>query len=263
MSVDGIGRHRMSALLRSAVSIDSDHPDLQKKLARGGKFAADLGKPHGEDVATWNIFRALERFDTDLWVPHLFSAAGLEPPRVASHCGARCHFWVAGRPTKARLDWLQTNAGSHGVRAHSSSTASMEGPTQIDVRLEHSEYTVIVEVKRAADIDDSVTYQTGYDQLARQLDVAEAAEGSSGRPTYVWLMAIDEARQPFGFQRFAAYRDPVQVLETCRHFSAEQARRRAERLGLLRWRDAVTVLTSLATEVETVLGWLQQQGLGK
>lgn len=122
----------MEALLPSAVLIDTSHEQLQRKLARGGKFASDLQKEHSEDVATWNYFRALQRFVPDLWVPLLFEAAGLQPPTVHSHVSARCRFWVSGRPTDARLDWLRSNVGIHGVLPHASQTAPMEGASEVD-----------------------------------------------------------------------------------------------------------------------------------
>lgn len=250
----------MGSSLPSAVVIDPGHDELQRKLGMGGKFAADLQAPHGEDVATFNLFQALRRFDADLWLPRLFREAGLEPPS-ATHHGAELYYWRSGAPTQERQEWLRANVGRHGVKAHENPEALMEGRSQIDVIIEHAAYCVVIEVKRDSDVDTRVTYQDGYDQLARQLDLAERMEAEGQRPTFVWLLAVDASRQPIGFERCAAYRDPTRILEVCRHFSAEQARRRAERLGTLTWASALAVLRELSTDVARVVDWFAGSGL--
>lgn len=248
-------------MIESAVLIDRDHPELQAKLVHK-KFAADLQKEHGEDVATWNLFRALDRLDPDCWVPALFQAVSLAPI-TTSHAGAQPRFWRSLGPSEARLRWLRDNVGDFGVRAHGDPAAAMEGRTQVDVVIEHPEFDVVIEAKRGADIEASTTYQAGYDQIARQLDVAEALEASSKRPAFVWFLAISPQRQPKGYERCQAYRDPVEIQRVCRHFTMEQAIRRARRLGVLTWRAATAVLAGNdASEVVTVRNWLRANGLG-
>lgn len=249
----------------SAVLIDHDHEDLQRKLRSGGKFAADLAKEHGEDVATWNLFRALARLDPDSWVPPMFEAAGVHAPSVASHAGVRARFWRPLKPSADRLRWLRENVGAHGVKPHQNPHAAMESATQVDVHLEHPDYHVLIEVKRAADIDGKIEYQDGYDQLARQLDVAEALESSTvpPRPTYVWLLAVSPSQQKRGVERREAYREPARIREVCRHFTVDQAERRAARLGLLWWKDAAATLATLSEDLATVSTWLARQGLAE
>lgn len=248
-------------MLESAILIDRDHRELQAKLAHK-KFAADLRKEHGEDVATWNLFRALSRLDPDRWVPALFQAASITPVAKA-HAGVQPHFWRSLAPSGARLRWLRENVGSFGVRAHEDPEAAMEGRTQVDVVLEHPEFNVVIEAKRGADIEESTTYQEGYDQVARQLDVAEALETSSSRPTFVWFLAVSPQRQPKGFERCEAYRDPVKIRQVCRHFTPEQATRRAVRLGMLTWQGGTATLKgSGVKEVAEVYDWLLSNGLG-
>lgn len=245
----------------SAVLIDRDHPDLQTKLAHT-KFAADLQKEHGEDVATWNLFRALSRLDPDRWVPELFRAASLATV-ATSHVDVQARFWSSLPPSKARLRWLRKNVGFFGVRAHPAPSAPMEGKSQVDVVLEHTEFNVVIEAKRGADIGESTKYQEGYDQLARQLDVAEALETRSMRPTFVWLLAISPERQPRGYERCQAYRDPTKVLEVCRHFTPEQATRRSSQLGVLTWKAATATLKSAEfADVQGVYQWLVEHDLG-
>jgi hypothetical protein len=248
-------------MIESAVLIDRDHEELQAKLAHK-KFATDLQKPHGEDVATWNLFRALTRLDAEGWVPALFSATSLHPT-VSSYGGSQPRFWRSLSPTDARLSWLRQNVGAFGVQPHDSETAAMEGRTQVDVLIEHPEFNVVIEAKRGSDIEESTTYQRGYDQIARQLDVAEELEASSKRPTFVWFLAVSPTKQPKGFGRCEAYRDPAEILRVCRHFTAEQAARRSGRLGVLRWRDATAILRGCdLKEVTQVHDWLVASGVG-
>jgi hypothetical protein len=251
----------MDEVLESAVVIDEAGPELQRKLRMGGKFAADLLASHGEDVATWNLFQAIQRVDPNIWMPRLFSAASIEPPRVTSHSGLRFSYWPSVAPTKARLAWMRDHVGAHGVKAHPTPGAAMEGPSQVDVMIHHPEYTVIVEVKRLFDLSTKVSYQDGYDQLARQLDVAEGVEAETECPAYVWLLVLDRQHQPIGFERARAYRSPAHIREVCAHFSEEQAARRAARLGLLTWFHASAVLEVVARDIGRVVEWLREQGL--
>lgn len=129
--------------------------------------------------------------------------------------------------------------------------------------LEHREFNVVIEAKRGADIEESTTYQSGYDQIARQLDIAEALELSSNRPTFVWFLAVSPQRQPKGYRRCEAYRNADEVLNVCRHFTAEQAERRSRRIGVLTWRAATAALEgSDVNEVVIVRNWLVANGLG-
>ena len=236
--------------------------NLAKLLqTRKGRKTSDMERilhsRNSEDWVTWNFFAILlEQYPTGWW-RHFAGEARRRNPGL--------DFPVDDRSLPTPRPWtaVRTPPGYEAARrarmlasgnpewvARAGTPDPVEGPSEIDITLEHDEFLVYVEAKLGSDVSMCTSHDPLRNQIIRNIDclIEEAGE----RTPIFWLLAKDEEPARAYVQMINAYKsDPGLLARDLPHRSAKTLDKIAQNLTILLWSNFAELICVPGDEAET------------
>lgn len=121
-------------------------------------------------------------------------------------------------------------------RARAASSEPVEGPSEIDVTIEHRDFLVFIEAKLGSDISMNTTYDPHRNQIVRNIDCLLDRAGQ--RSAAFWMMVKDAEPSRAYAQLMDAYKaDPRLLARDLPHRNPESVERISRNLTIILWSD--------------------------
>lgn len=202
-----------------------------------------LFSPNSEDWVTWNFFQILlGQHPHDWWTTVLRMAqsrnSSLDP--TFDHGSAPvARFWESVRCPREYENQSRSRmlaSGNPDWVSRAKMPEPVEGPSEIDVVLEHDYFLIYAEAKLGSDISMSTTYDPQRNQIIRNIDCL--IESAGKRTPIFWMLVRDQSPGRAYVQLMNNYRaDPELLIRDLPHRSPELLRCIAQNLTTLLWSD--------------------------
>lgn len=196
-----------------------------------------------EDWITWNFFQLLQRRRPADWWQRILETAHrrnqlLDLVRNPA-TGPSASFWTLVRsPEKYQEESRKRMMASRNAvwRARAASSEPVEGPSEIDVTIEHRDFLVFIEAKLGSDISMNTTYDPHRNQIVRNIDCLLDRAGQ--RSAAFWMMVKDAEPSRAYAQLMDAYKaDPRLLARDLPHRNPESVERISRNLTIILWSD--------------------------
>lgn len=202
-----------------------------------------LHSANREDWVTWNFFQVLQRRCPSDWWLRICEAARHHKPTLdlPTNGGTipTAIFWKLARsPEKYQAESRKRMAGSSDPAwvARAASSDPVEGPSEIDVTIECSDFLVFIEAKLGSDISPDVKYDPHRNQIVRNIDCLLDQAGQ--RQSAFWMLVRDKDQSRAYVQLMDAYKaDPSLLARDLPYRSPDSLERICRNLTILLWSD--------------------------
>jgi hypothetical protein len=191
-----------------------------------------LGSENSEDAMTWNVFKALEKFDPENWLSEIFPHILLDPEEQLT--APVLKFWDKYFPPPLR--------------------PFPEGGTQVDLTIETSNKLIFVEAKYKADISKNTAHDPNRDQIIRNLDVGTWAAKKRAKAFYFVLLTL--RTNTFSIDRLHHYKsNPANISAEIGPYRRDIKDYAAlcENIHVVYWDQILTSLQNLQSAHKTAL----------
>jgi hypothetical protein len=199
-----------------------------------------LQSPRSEDWVTWNMLQLLVRCLPDLWWKHLSACVAAANPAAVLQMGSetpQVSFWRSV-PSPVAYERASRERMSCSdelfLRRRSRDPKPVEGNSEIDVVFESNALLIYVEAKVDSDISLRTTYDSGRNQIARNIDCA--LENAATRTPFFWMFVRNAGAGHMYVDLLGSYRRRPELL--CRelpHRDPEAVRRLLELSAIMTW----------------------------
>ena len=226
--------------------VDLDQLLAHTKACKREDIDRILWSPQSEDWVTWNVLRAIQRRAS--WWPTLVKLAKEEADgldvSLASGEPPAMDFWrnVPVPPAYECASRMRMKSSDKAKwRKRAKNQKPVEGPTEVDVVFEGSEYLIFVEAKLSSDVSERTTNDPLRNQIVRNIDCVIQEAGN--RQPLFWMFVKD--RQPgFRYSKIInEYRSDVRMLRSLLpHRNMGVLERMVKGLAVVEWRELIPLL---------------------
>lgn len=202
-----------------------------------------LHSANSEDWVTWNFFKIIQTQYPRGWWNHIVAAArrhNLELrlpfddrslPRLILWSSVKSpHSYEAA--SRIRME----NSSNPEWVLRANNPEPVEGPSEIDVSLDHERFLVYAEAKLGSDISMDTKYDPQRNQIARNIDCL--IENAGNRMPVFWMIVRDEAPDRAYVQLMKSYKaDPSLLARDLPHREPATLSVVAQNLTILLWSD--------------------------
>jgi hypothetical protein len=263
-AVAGVKLVQASPTLETASALMGNIPVLNLEQLRAlpknrkrGDMDRILHSPDSEDWVTWNFFQILLAEHPVGWWDHILSTVRRRNPDLVFTFDDQSpplhELWKLVRspsqyevPSRARMraserpTWI----------SRANDPRPVEGPSEIDIAVEHDKFVVFIEAKLGSDISMETTYDPQRNQIIRNIDCLIEIAGE--RVPIFWLLVRDQKPARAYVQLMNSYRsNPGLLARELPHRSAETLNRVAQNLTVLVWSDFKELVCQLGIDPQT------------
>ena len=118
---------------------------------------------------------------------------------------------------------------------------AVEGPTEVDIALDGTDYSIFTEAKLLSDISPGTRYDPERNQILRNIDCA--IEQADGRLPWFWMFVKDRSSEWRYQQLIEEYRTkPESLARPLPHRDPATLARMARGIAVIAWRDLLPLL---------------------
>jgi len=202
-----------------------------KGLVKGRSY---LGSENSEDAMTWNVFKTLEKSNSEKWFPQIFPQITLD--KDEQFIDPMLKFWGKYFPPLLR--------------------PFPEGETHADLTIETSNKLIFIEAKYKADISKKTQHDPNRDQIIRNIDVGSWAAKKRAKEFYFILLTLKT--NTYSIDKLNYYKsNPSNIIEKIGSYRKDIKDYAAlcENIHVIYWDQMLTSLQNIQAAHKTALNY--------